>query len=98
MDRQFGSPGPGLVEEAMQLDPRPRGGGGCHMVENACTAPAPPGGAREMTGQQPQPMEGERLFRLLTDQHWVSLDQVAANQNSSNQQIWNWVAQLLASQ
>lgn len=35
---------------------------------------------------------------MLADQHQASLDQIAANQNTANQQMWDQVAQVLASQ
>lgn len=78
----------------MQLDHWPHWGR--NMVDNVGNAPTPPLGANKKTGQQPQPMEEEQLFHL-ADQHRVSLDQVTANQNTTNQ-MWDWVAQLRASQ
>lgn len=62
------------------------------MLENAGNASAPTGGFDEAAHWQPQMMEAELLFHLLADQHRSSLDQVAANQNAANQQMWNQVA------
>lgn len=58
----------------------------------------PPCGAGERTSWPPQPSEAEWLLHLLADQHWVSLGQVATNQNAASQQMWDQVFQLLATQ
>lgn len=55
-------------------------------------------GAEGATYQQQQSMERVSIFWFLAEQHRASLDQVTANQNKVNQQMWDQVAQLLASQ
>lgn len=85
MDRQFGPPAPD-ADESMQIEPRGATcGGECRQRLNN-------------PYRQQKAAEGEWLFRLLAEQQRVVLDQVVANQNMANQQMWDRVAQLLALQ
>lgn len=38
--------------------------------------------------QQQQAAKSERIFRLLTEEEWVGLDKVIAEQTVANQQMW----------
>lgn len=68
------------------------------MVENAGHASTPPWGTDCFAFQHLQATEGEWLFWLLAEQQRATLDQVMANQNTANQQMWGRVAQFLTSQ
>lgn len=63
------------------------------VVENVGVGQPNPGGVP----QQATMLDAERLFHLLADQHSISLDQVAVNQATANQQIWERMAQYLPS-